>query len=82
LNHFTPTGCPTGNTYDKIAKIPGGVSVEDVFQFASSNKITLVAGACPTVGAGGGWLQAGGHGPFSRYYGMGVDSELAYAFVD
>lgn len=34
-----------------------------------------------SVGAGGGWLQGGGHGPFSVKYGLGVENVLELEVV-
>jgi len=48
---------------------------------ATRNKHMVVSGAEGTVGAGGGWLQGGGHGAYSNQYGFGVEQVLEFQVV-
>jgi FAD/FMN-containing dehydrogenase len=41
----------------------------------------FVAGECQSVGFSGGYIQGGGHGPFSTLYGMGSDQALEFTLV-
>ncbi|KAF2427366.1 FAD-binding domain-containing protein [Tothia fuscella] len=48
---------------------------------SAQKKHIVVAGAEGTVGAGGGWLLGGGHGPYSNVYGLGVEQVLEFQVV-
>ncbi|KAG9095826.1 hypothetical protein FS749_009695 [Ceratobasidium sp. UAMH 11750] len=71
---------------DGCKKVPGipavtvgaGEQWRDVYKAADDHNVTIVGGAAPTVGAAGGWLQGGGHGPLASMYGMGVDNALQF----
>ncbi|KAI7245139.1 hypothetical protein KC343_g6969 [Hortaea werneckii] len=71
---FIPEGCSEpaadGVTYG------AGQGFLGLYQFAEDNNITIVGGSSRTVGAGGGWLAAGGHSALSNTLGMGVDNVL------
>lgn len=43
-------------------KVGGGVEGIEAYTFASSHKLMVVGGNCPTVGIAGGYTQGGGHG--------------------
>ncbi len=56
--------------------IGGGYTFDDVYQVAKANDVVVVGGGTPSVGALGGWMQGGGHGPPSRQFGLGADQVL------
>ena len=52
----------------------------DVYSYAISLGKTVVGGGAKDVGLGG-FLQGGGHGPFSSHYGLGSDQILQVTIV-
>ncbi|KAK7213755.1 hypothetical protein V2G26_020933 [Clonostachys chloroleuca] len=52
-----------------------------VYDFVRDSGYLVVGGTCPTVGAAGGWIQGGGHGPYSPTYGLGVDNNMQMKVV-
>lgn len=48
----------------------------DVYKKADELNVTVAGGGSRGVGAAGGWLQGGGHGPLGGLHGMGVDSKF------
>ncbi|KAM3081000.1 hypothetical protein ACMFMG_004959 [Clarireedia jacksonii] len=57
-------------------EVNGGYSWSDVYSVATENRIIVVGGGCPDVGAIGGYMQGGGHSPASRDFGLGADQLL------
>ncbi|KAL2430427.1 FAD-linked oxidoreductase hmp9 [Exophiala dermatitidis] len=57
-------------------KIAGAYIWGDVYAVAKANNVVVVGGGTPSVGAIGGWMQGGGHGPPSRQFGLGADQVL------
>ncbi|KAI7152230.1 putative MFS monosaccharide transporter [Hortaea werneckii] len=53
-----------------------GYTFEDVFKVAKDQNVVVVDGGAPPVGALGGCMQADGHDPESRNYGVGADQVL------
>ncbi|QDS72062.1 hypothetical protein FKW77_002813 [Venturia effusa] len=47
----------------------------------AKTKHMVVSGVEGTVGAGGGWLQGGGHGVYSNQYGFGAEQVLEFQVV-
>ncbi|KAH6912974.1 FAD binding domain-containing protein [Coprinopsis sp. MPI-PUGE-AT-0042] len=79
---FQPEGCQKGTTNPQPAvTLEAGVQWGEAYAFAERNNITIVGGADGTVGAVGGWLQGGGHGPLSNTMGMGVDRVVQFKVV-
>lgn len=72
--NFIPDGCGfavgTGVTFG------AGEGFLGLYEFAGENNITIVGGASPTVGPGGGWLAGGGHSAVTNVFGLGVDNVL------
>ncbi|KAK5744039.1 hypothetical protein LTR17_002377 [Elasticomyces elasticus] len=65
------------NTWTGAAiSIGGGYTFDDVYKVAKANNVVVVGGGTPSVGALGGWMQGGGHGPASRQFGLGADQVL------
>ncbi|KAI1195866.1 hypothetical protein F5X97DRAFT_306967 [Nemania serpens] len=62
-------------------KIGAGAQTIDVYKYASSQGLVVVGGNCPTVALAGGYIQGGGHGPFSSKYGLSADQVLEWEVV-
>ncbi|KAK7941419.1 FAD-binding domain-containing protein [Apiospora aurea] len=62
-------------------KLGAGVSGYEVYAAADAAGLVVVAGACPTVGTTGGYLQGGGHGPLNSRFGLGADQALEWEVV-
>lgn len=60
-----------------------GAGVTNIEMYTAADKVgyRAVGGSCPSVGAGGGYTQAGGHGPLGAKYGLGSDQVLEYEVV-
>ncbi|VUC37967.1 unnamed protein product [Clonostachys rosea] len=76
---FIPEGCsePVGAAITYGA----GEMWAGVYDFVKDSGYLVVGGTCPTVGAAGGWIQGGGHGPYSPTYGLGVDNNMQMKVV-
>lgn len=62
-------------------RIGAGMQNQDLYAAADANGYRAVGGSCPTVGASGGFSQAGGHGPLGARYGLGSDQVLEFEVV-
>jgi FAD/FMN-containing dehydrogenase len=69
--------CKATNWTGSTISIGGGYTFTDVYPVAKANNVVVVGGGTPSVGALGGWMQGGGHGPASRQYGLGADQVLS-----
>ncbi|KIX06813.1 uncharacterized protein Z518_04789 [Rhinocladiella mackenziei CBS 650.93] len=69
-------GCSKSGWTGSAIKIAGAYTWEDVYAVAQANNVIVVGGGTPSVGAIGGWMQGGGHGPASRQFGLGADQVL------
>ncbi|KAH7323209.1 isoamyl alcohol oxidase [Stachybotrys elegans] len=76
---FTPEGCPA--SVGPVVTYGAGQMWGGVYDFLANTGYLIVAGTCPTVGAAGGWVQGGGHGPFTPTYGLGVDNTMQMKVV-
>ena len=70
------TGCTKSGWTGGAIKIAGAYTWGDVYATAKANNVIVVGGGTPSVGAIGGWMQGGGHGPASRQFGLGADQVL------
>jgi hypothetical protein len=73
--------CTATNWNGSAIYIGGGYTFTDVYPVAQANNVVVVGGGTPSVGALGGWMQGGGHGPASRQYGLGADQVLSAQVV-
>lgn len=74
---FKPsTKCTRSDWTGSAFKIAGAYTWGDVYAQAKANNVVVVGGGTPSVGAIGGWMQGGGHGPASRQFGLGADQVL------
>ncbi|RYP39081.1 hypothetical protein DL767_002344 [Monosporascus sp. MG133] len=62
-------------------RIGAGITNIEMYEAAHAKGYRAVGGSCPTVGAGGGYTQGGGHGPLGSKYGLGADQVLEYEVV-
>ncbi|KAK3990423.1 6-hydroxy-D-nicotine oxidase [Cladorrhinum sp. PSN332] len=70
-----------GSTYTGGAvKLGAGVQAKDILAagHAQVPPKVIVTGECPTVGIAGGFIQGGGHGPWTTLKGMSADNVLAF----
>ncbi|KAJ5907621.1 FAD-binding type 2 [Penicillium taxi] len=80
-NYSSPNNsCPSNWTGGAIT-VGGGYIWKDVYAFASEHNSIVVGGDDRTVGAIGGFLQGGGHGPVSHEFGLAADQVLEYKVV-
>ena len=78
---FQPEKCDRSSLAGKKAlTYSAGEQMSNVYAFAKSNAVTLVAGADPNVGIAG-WMLGGGHSTISATYGLGVDNVIEMKVV-
>ncbi|CDR41758.1 hypothetical protein NBRC10512_000926 [Rhodotorula toruloides] len=87
LNHsrfereFVPAGAPEG-TQGVPALIAGaGSIVRDLYKAADEAGVVVTGGVSQTVGAGGGFVLGGGHGPLAPLHGLAADNVLEFTVV-
>ncbi|KAK8018425.1 hypothetical protein PG991_007615 [Apiospora marii] len=62
-------------------KVGSGIQIQDLYELTRQLGYTAVGGECKGVGATGGYMAGGGHGPLMSLYGMGADSVLSLDVV-
>jgi FAD/FMN-containing dehydrogenase len=65
-----------GQYHGPAAHFGSGLETWDLFNYMFRHNITIVAGGHKSIGAGGGWMAAGGHGSLASFYGLGSDQVL------
>jgi len=79
---FVPQGSnPASNSSGPAVTLGAGVQLRELYNFAGSKNVSVVAGFASTVGAAGGYIQGGGHGPLSLWKGLGADNALEFNVV-
>ncbi|KAL1914784.1 uncharacterized protein VTP21DRAFT_7876 [Calcarisporiella thermophila] len=78
---FNPEGCSSNHTETSAVTVGAGVRLFTLYKAASERGLDVVGGADPSVGAAGGFVQGGGHGPLSPKYGLSADNVLQYTVV-
>ncbi|CAF1038214.1 unnamed protein product [Rotaria sp. Silwood1] len=71
----------TGETISNAIRLDAGVQWGEVYAWLSTYNLIAIGGAAKTVGAIGGFLQGGGHGPLTRWKGMAADQVLEFDVV-
>jgi FAD binding domain/Berberine and berberine like len=71
-NFKSVTGCTASGWTGAAFKADGSYVWGDIYAQAKANNLIVVGGGTPSVGATGGWMQGGGHGPPSHQYGLGA----------
>ncbi|KAI5855468.1 hypothetical protein BZA05DRAFT_370419 [Tricharina praecox] len=64
-----------------VVTFGAGLSTQQINDAVDRSGLTTVGAAHGSVKTAGGWGQAGGHGPLSSKYGLGVDQVLEYKVV-
>lgn len=65
----------------KAFKFGAGVLAIDAYEYADSQRLSVVGPNQPTVGLVGGYTQGGGHGPFASRFGLAADQVLEWEVV-
>ncbi|TFK96752.1 hypothetical protein BDV98DRAFT_608045 [Pterulicium gracile] len=68
-------------TYATAITVGAGVQFSEFYAFADANNVTVLGGAEASVGASGGWVLGGGHGPLANTFGMAADRALQFKVV-
>jgi len=74
------TSCTSENVTN-AARLYAGVQWGEAYQRLDKLNLTAIGGVSATVGAVGGFLQGGGHGPLTRWKGLAVDQVLEYDVI-
>lgn len=76
INSYSGPGSYSGGA----VKIAAGVQGKTILAagHARNPPKAIVTGECPTVGVAGGFIQGGGHGPWTPLKGMAADNVLAF----
>ncbi|BGP40891.1 hypothetical protein JCM10449v2_004856 [Rhodotorula kratochvilovae] len=78
---FVPVGAPSGTQPQKALVIGAGNVVKDLYKAADEAGVVVAGGVSQTVGAAGGFVLGGGHGPFAPSYGLAADNVLEFTAV-
>lgn len=81
VDDFVPTGAPPGASEGHAVTMAAGVDLAELYQAVGEKNRTVQGGASHTVGAAGGYIQAGGHSPFGTRGGMASDNALEFEVV-
>ncbi|UJR21605.1 hypothetical protein I4U23_024687 [Adineta vaga] len=74
------TSC-TGENISNVIRVGAGVQWGEVYNWLATYNLIAIGGASSTVGATGGFLQGGGHGPLTRWQGMAADQILEFDVI-
>ncbi|GAA6058219.1 hypothetical protein JCM3770_005020 [Rhodotorula araucariae] len=78
---FVPIGAPEGTLPHKALVVGAGNVVKDLYKAADEAGVIVTGGVSQTVGAAGGFILGGGHGPFAPSYGLAADNVLEFTAV-
>ncbi|KAJ2913019.1 hypothetical protein MD484_g7393, partial [Candolleomyces efflorescens] len=80
---FTKSYSGPGSYRGGAVTVGAGIQGRELLRLAHAQNppVVFVGGECPTVGFAGGYIQGGGHGPLSSFYGMAADQVLAFEVV-
>lgn len=84
VDDFVPKGAASarGNGGEGHAvTIAAGVNLAELYAAVTRYNRTVIAGASHTVGAAGGYINGGGHSPFSTWKGLASDNALEFEVV-
>jgi FAD/FMN-containing dehydrogenase len=71
----------TGEIVTNAIRLGAGVQWGEVYTWLAPYNLIAIGGASGTVGATGGFLQGGGHGPLTRWKGLAVDQVLEFDVI-
>ena len=78
---FVPENAPADVAGRSAVTLQSGEEWLDVYHAADEQGVIITGGSARTVGAVGGYLLAGGHSPWSYYYGLAADNLLEATIV-
>ncbi|ORY87490.1 hypothetical protein BCR35DRAFT_302261 [Leucosporidium creatinivorum] len=79
---FVPEGAPTGYDDGEPALVVGsGVRVKQLYEAADQAGVIVPGGVSASVGAAGGFVLGGGHGPLAPLLGLAADHVLEFTVV-
>jgi hypothetical protein len=81
VDDFVPVGAPGGKGEGFAVTMAAGVHLSELYKAAAEKNRTVQGGASHTVGAAGGFIQAGGHSPFGARGGLASDNALEFEVV-
>ncbi|OHW97899.1 isoamyl alcohol oxidase, partial [Colletotrichum incanum] len=73
--------CPKSDWKGSALTITGAYSWSDIYPTAFEKNLIVVGGNNRGPCSIGGWTQGGGHGPVTRYYGLGANQVLSARVV-
>ncbi|KAK4183730.1 hypothetical protein QBC35DRAFT_507454 [Podospora australis] len=79
INKYSGPGSYTGSAVTIAAGVQGRTILSA--GHAQNPPLVIVTGECPTVGVAGGFIQGGGHGPWTTLKGLSADNVLAFEAV-
>jgi hypothetical protein len=71
----------TGENISNVIRVGAGVQWGEVYTWLAPYNLVAIGGAASTVGASGGYLQGGGHGPLTRWKGLAADQVLEFDVI-
>ncbi|KAF1813050.1 FAD-binding domain-containing protein [Eremomyces bilateralis CBS 781.70] len=81
VRDYVPQGAPNGTQPQPAVVIKAGHTFIEISPEIEEAGFMMVEAADPTVGAAGGWVQGGGHGPLANQYGLGCDNAISFEVV-
>ncbi|GAA5962001.1 hypothetical protein JCM21900_002793 [Sporobolomyces salmonicolor] len=78
---FVPEGAPEGTEPHAAILAGAGNTVSDMNVAADEAGVIVTGGVSKTVGAAGGFVLGGGHGPFAPSHGLAADNVLEFTVV-
>lgn len=81
VDDFVPAGAPNSKSEGHAVTMAAGVHMAEVYKAAGEKQRTVQGGASHTVGAAGGYIQAGGHSPFGARGGLASDNALEFEVI-
>lgn len=78
---FVPAGAPDGTEPQSALLAGAGATVYDLNLAAYEAGVLVPAGVSKTVGAAGGFVLGGGHGPLAPLLGLAADNVLEFTLV-
>ncbi|CEQ41959.1 SPOSA6832_03737 [Sporobolomyces salmonicolor] len=78
---FVPEGAPEGTEPHAAILAGAGNTVSDMNVAADEAGVIVTGGVSKTVGAAGGFVLGGGHGPFAPSHGLAADNVLEFNVV-
>ena len=71
----------SGENISNVIRVGADVQWGEVYNWLAQYNLIAIGGASATVGASGGFLQGGGHGPLTRWKGLAADQVLEFDVI-